>query len=48
MVVPVTGSYLERSEVNDTVNVWMLREHIVKSFLIFDVELNKFWPLAAD
>jgi hypothetical protein len=34
--------------VNDTVNVWMLREHIVESFLIFDVKADKIWPLAAD
>jgi len=34
--------------VNDTVNIWMLREHIVESFLIFDVKADKIWPLAAD
>jgi hypothetical protein len=34
--------------VNDTVNVWMLREHIVESFFIFDVKADKIWPLAAD
>jgi len=34
--------------VNDTVNVWMLREHIVESFLIFDVKADKIWPLAAN
>ena len=26
----------------------MLREHIVESFLIFDVKADKIWPLAAN
>jgi hypothetical protein len=47
VILPAT-TYLERSEVNDTVNVWMLRKRIVESFLIFDVKADKIWPLAAD
>ena len=38
-------SYLECSEVNDTVNVWVLLENIVESFLISNVKVDKVWPL---
>lgn len=39
---------LQRSEVDDIVNVWVLLEDLVERSLILDVELVELWPFAAD
>jgi hypothetical protein len=44
----VTPSYLQCSEMNDTINIWVFCEYIIESFLIFDVKTDKLWPLPAD
>lgn len=39
---------LQRSEVNDVVDVWVLLKHLFEGGFILDVGLVEVWPLAAD
>lgn len=41
-------AYLESSEMDHTVNVWMRLEDLVEVLLFPDIDMKEFGPLAAD
>ena len=41
-------AYLEGSEVDDTVDVWVCREDLVQSFLVCDIDFVELWSLPAE
>lgn len=43
-----SGTYLQRGEVDDTVDVGVSLEHLIEAILLGDIELNELSLLAAD
>ncbi len=41
-------AYLEGCKVDDTVNVWVLLEHLIETSLIGYIDLIQIWTLSAD
>jgi hypothetical protein len=42
------STYLQCSEVDDAVDVWMCCKHLVQRFFICDIDFVELWPLSAE